>query len=786
MIPAFARKLLITPFVAGALASAQTQVDLQHQARGIDFTASSYTKPIRMGSALPATCGVGEAFLLTSAPAGSNVYLCLQANQWTAQSLNTSALTNPNTVPKITAAGILGPSGITDNGSTVAITENLTAPVFEKVVYADQYATIRAAMTALGGAGIVVLPRGNVNLSATLSVGYPDSGITLQGQGVPYGCTPPACANGTVLTWTGAANTPMVTINAAFHFQMRDMLLDGQGTASQGIQLISKGSTTSQDDLYNLIVQNVKGSIVSPVTSAAWNSATDVVTLTLPAYSAVTGVGEIMTVSGVWSGTNGSYPITTYSSSSGSTTVTYSLSSAPGSFTSGGTASVPGRGIEIGAVAIANVSEIRLKNILSTANTRDLYQDGGQTFVWCEHCYFLFAGMTGWNIRNGYALGDHIEFSGNANESLRVGNDGDKVSLTDIDWEDSSYFLVVEDAGIFPIVSIDNLRTLYTGSSPGTIIQWGVSSGSSGAFTLSNSKLSTLYGSAAATIALLQGGGAALYFNDIGNSYMSAPSATGYTYGGSIQRTSIVPGSISTNGFSVFTTNVIQDSGSGATESTTFYNSAASGNTTLKLRAGAGQTGGGQASQNAVQIYANDGVTLEGSCSFHADCQFGAFEAPQGSPAVGMYSSGIISSSSNQVRWSSTSSTPGSPDTGLARAGAGIIEATNGSTGVASLEAASFLSTPAATSQGGTSGSVSCSQSMTGTLKIATCYMNGYAETGAAQTYNYPAAFVTTPVLMEAGGSCRTYNPSTSASVLTLPANASMSAETCSIVIIGQ
>jgi hypothetical protein len=64
--------------------------------------------------------------------------------------------------------------------------------------------------------------------------------------------------------------------------------------------------------------------------------------------------------------------------------------------------------------------------------------------------------------------------------------------------------------------------------------------------------------------------------------------------------------------------------------------------------------------------------------------------------------------------------------------------------------------------------------------------MNGYAETGAAQTYNYPAAFVTTPVLMEAGGSCGTYNPSTSASVLTLPANASMSAETCSIVIIGQ
>ena len=60
MITSLARKLLlIAPLAAVALASAQTQVDLQHQARGIDFTASSYTKPIRMGRALPASCGVG-------------------------------------------------------------------------------------------------------------------------------------------------------------------------------------------------------------------------------------------------------------------------------------------------------------------------------------------------------------------------------------------------------------------------------------------------------------------------------------------------------------------------------------------------------------------------------------------------------------------------------------------------------------------------------------------------------------------------------------------------------
>jgi len=94
MIATLARKLLIASLAAVAFASAQTQVDLQHQARGIDFTAASYTKPIRMGSALPASCGVGEVFLLTSAPAGANVYMCLQANQWTPQTVSSTGALN--------------------------------------------------------------------------------------------------------------------------------------------------------------------------------------------------------------------------------------------------------------------------------------------------------------------------------------------------------------------------------------------------------------------------------------------------------------------------------------------------------------------------------------------------------------------------------------------------------------------------------------------------------------------------------------------------------------------
>jgi hypothetical protein len=93
---------------------------------------------------------------------------------------------------------------------------------------------------------------------------------------------------------------------------------------------------------------------------------------------------------------------------------------------------------------------------------------------------------------------------------------------------------------------------------------------------------------------------------------------------------------------------------------------------------------------------------------------------------------------------------------------------------------------PTVTSQNGTSGTASCSMAMQGTLKVSTCYLNAYANTSTAQTYSYPTAFSTTPILLESGGSCGTYNPTTTSSTLTLPANAGMSTETCNIIAEGQ
>jgi hypothetical protein len=66
----------------GCLASGQTAVDLRTQGRSVDFTAAPFTKPFRMGTGLPASCTLGEAFFNAAAPAGQNLYGCTGANVW--------------------------------------------------------------------------------------------------------------------------------------------------------------------------------------------------------------------------------------------------------------------------------------------------------------------------------------------------------------------------------------------------------------------------------------------------------------------------------------------------------------------------------------------------------------------------------------------------------------------------------------------------------------------------------------------------------------------------------
>jgi hypothetical protein len=118
--------------LAGAsfLARGQTVIDLKTQTKSVDFTGAAYTKPFKSGSALPATCGTGEAFLNTGAPAGKNFYTCTSTNTWTIQS--------GSSLPNVTgnANALLSNDGTNVNWQTIG--GDIAGPVQAMHVHAIQ------------------------------------------------------------------------------------------------------------------------------------------------------------------------------------------------------------------------------------------------------------------------------------------------------------------------------------------------------------------------------------------------------------------------------------------------------------------------------------------------------------------------------------------------------------------------------------------------------------------------------------------------------------------------
>jgi hypothetical protein len=80
--------------IAIALASygqTTTQINLATQGKNIDFTAAPFTRPVKTGTGLPATCSTGDLFFKVDAPAGQNLYACTAVNTWVQQSISAPA-----------------------------------------------------------------------------------------------------------------------------------------------------------------------------------------------------------------------------------------------------------------------------------------------------------------------------------------------------------------------------------------------------------------------------------------------------------------------------------------------------------------------------------------------------------------------------------------------------------------------------------------------------------------------------------------------------------------------
>ena len=63
--------------------SQNTAINLGTQGRNPDFASQPFTRPVTVGTSIPAVCQVGQLFFNSSAAAGSNLYGCTGVNIWT-------------------------------------------------------------------------------------------------------------------------------------------------------------------------------------------------------------------------------------------------------------------------------------------------------------------------------------------------------------------------------------------------------------------------------------------------------------------------------------------------------------------------------------------------------------------------------------------------------------------------------------------------------------------------------------------------------------------------------
>jgi hypothetical protein len=82
---------LLLMLMLASSAFGQTLVDLRTQSKSIDFSALPSTKPVQVGTALPATCEVGQLFFNSAAAPGANLYGCTATNTWSVQSSGSSS-----------------------------------------------------------------------------------------------------------------------------------------------------------------------------------------------------------------------------------------------------------------------------------------------------------------------------------------------------------------------------------------------------------------------------------------------------------------------------------------------------------------------------------------------------------------------------------------------------------------------------------------------------------------------------------------------------------------------
>ena len=221
--------LLATLAFGGVLStSGQTLINLATQGRNADFTGQPYTRPMKTGTSLPATCTTGDMYFNIAAPAGLNLYACTATNTWTVETSSGSigannGLADPGangvvvrTAPNVTSA-VAAPAGTIVGTSDTQTLTNKSIDASEISTGTLASARIPTISLATGVSGNLPVNDLNSGTGASANTFWRGDGTwaTPPGQGTVSNFSVAALPNWLTSSVATPTTTPTLTVSVA-------------------------------------------------------------------------------------------------------------------------------------------------------------------------------------------------------------------------------------------------------------------------------------------------------------------------------------------------------------------------------------------------------------------------------------------------------------------------------------------------------------------------------------------------------------------------------------------